>query len=45
MVNVEIDEQIFIDPDEASLVTGRVELNELVHYDVNLNKRTCGCAH
>ena len=39
-------------PDEAGLVTDRVELvtdevepNEFVHYDVNLNKRTCGCAH
>ena len=52
MVNVVIGEQIFIDPAEASLVIDRVELvtdqvepNEFVHYDVNLNKRTCGCAH
>jgi hypothetical protein len=52
MVNVVIGEEVTIAPDEAALVTDRVELvtdrvepNELVHYDVNLNKRTCGCAH
>ena len=52
MVNVVIGEEVTIDPDEAALVTDRVELvtdrvepNELVHYNVNLNKRTCGCGH
>jgi hypothetical protein len=46
MVSVEIDEHIFIDPDEATMmVTDEVEPNEFVHYDVNLNKRTCGCGH
>ena len=48
MVKVVIGEEVTIAPDEAALVTDRVELvtdrvepNELVHYDVNLNKRTC----
>ena len=52
MVNVVIGEEVTIDPDEAALVTDQVELvtdevkpNEFVHYDVNLNKRTCGCGH
>ena len=45
MASVRIDEQIFIDPAEAAMVTDEVEPNEFVHYDVNLNKRTCGCAH
>jgi len=45
MVNVEIDEQIIIDPAEAAMITDEVEPNEFIHYDVNLNKRTCGCAH
>jgi len=52
MVNVVIGEEVTIAPDEAALVTDRVELvtdrvepNELVHYDVNLNKRTCRCGH
>jgi len=45
MVNVEIDEQIFIDPAEAAVAREEVEPNEFVHYDVNLNKRTCGCGH
>ena len=41
MVNVVIGEEVTIAPDEAALVTDQVEPNELVHYDVNLNKRTC----
>ena len=45
MVSVRIDEQIFIDPAEAAMVTDEVEPNEFVHYDVNLNKRTCGYGH
>ena len=52
MVNVVIGEEVTIAPDEAALVTDRVELvtdevepNEFVHYDVNLNKRSCGCGH
>ena len=45
MMNVEIDEQIFIDPAEAAVAREEVEPNEFVHYDVNLNKRTCGCGH
>ena len=45
MVNVEIDEQIIIDPDEAAMAKEEIEPNEFVHYDVNLNKRTCGCGH
>ena len=31
--------------DRVELVTDEVEPNEFVHFDVNLNKRTCGCAH
>ena len=27
------------------MVADQVKPNELVHYDVNLNKRTCGCGH
>jgi len=27
------------------MVTDEVQPNELVHYDVNLNKHTCGCGH
>ena len=45
MASVRIDEQIFIDPAEAAMVTDEIEPNEFVHYDVNLNKHTCGCAH
>jgi len=56
MVSMRIGEEVIIDPDEAALVTAlvtdRVELvtdevepNEFIHYDVNLNKRTCGCGH
>ena len=54
MVNVVIGEEVMwlIDPDEAALVTDRVELvtdevkpDEFVHYDVNVTKRTCGYGH
>ena len=27
------------------MITDQVEPNEFVHYDINLNKRTCGCGH
>ena len=27
------------------MIADQVEPNEFVHYDVNLNKRTCGCGH
>ena len=40
MVNVEIDEQIFIDPGEAAMAKEEIEPNEFVHYDVNFNKHT-----
>ena len=40
MVNVVIDEHIFIDPDEAAMSKEEIEPNELVHYDVNLLKQT-----
>ncbi|CAL6337918.1 unnamed protein product [Bathycoccus prasinos] len=45
MVNVEIEEQIIINPDEAAMAREEIEPNEFVHYDVNLNKRRCGCGH
>ena len=45
MVNVLIGEEVIIDPAEPARVTEDVEPNKFVHYDVNLNKRTCGCAH
>ena len=45
MVSVRMGEEVIIDPNEAAMVTDQVEPNEFVHYDVNLNKRTCGCGY
>ncbi len=35
----------YIDRAEAVMVTEEVAPNDFVRYDVNLEKRTCGCAH
>ena len=40
-----INRSLWSHPAEAAMVTDQVEPNEFVHYDVNLNKRTCGCGH
>jgi len=43
MVNVVIGEEVTIGPAVPASVTEEVEPNVFVHYDVSLNKRTCGC--
>ena len=45
MVSVRIGEEVVIDPAEAAMVTEEVAPNDFVRYNVNLEKRTCGCAH
>ncbi|CAL6334962.1 unnamed protein product [Bathycoccus prasinos] len=45
MVRVRIGDDLIIEFAEAAMVTKEVAPNDFVRNDVNLEKRTCGCAH